>query len=280
RLMQLKTITRPASIQDDLLWDLLLHLLDFDRKTRFSAEQALQHPYFTSFQALNDISDDARSIAASALQGQQVGDRSITAYDTDVTYTVSGSEIKKAINYNPDVDLQPIYNQIPEYQHSQFNSSYIQSLSNQVLKNPVKQFKQSYPQAPPPVIPIAPPSYIPSATQTQLSEDQQLQQQQLIQEIKKRQNPIQDKEDSNQQFVQTENQNIPEDVDISSEQQIPCDICKQLIRFSEYEQHQQKHKNEIEEQRKEKKELKELVVELMDTITDYWRYLITKIIER
>ncbi|KAA6377952.1 MAG: hypothetical protein EZS28_026521, partial [Streblomastix strix] len=116
KLMQLKTITRPASIQDDLLWDLLLHLLDFDRKTRFSAEQALQHPYFTSFQALNDISDEARSIAASALQAQQVGDRSVTAYDTDVTYTVSGTEIKKAINYNPDVDLQPIYNQIPEYQ--------------------------------------------------------------------------------------------------------------------------------------------------------------------
>ncbi|KAA6402326.1 MAG: putative myosin light chain kinase [Streblomastix strix] len=55
KLMQLQTINRPSSIQDNLLWDLLIHLLAFDRTKRFTAAEALQHPYFTNPQARNEI---------------------------------------------------------------------------------------------------------------------------------------------------------------------------------------------------------------------------------
>ncbi|KAA6399867.1 MAG: putative serine/threonine protein kinase [Streblomastix strix] len=54
-MRQNKTINRPSLIRDNLFWDLLLNLLQFDRTKRFSADQALQHPYFTSEQAQNEI---------------------------------------------------------------------------------------------------------------------------------------------------------------------------------------------------------------------------------
>lgn len=45
--MRSRRIDRPASIKDDLQWDLLIKLLEFDPNKRFSAAEALQHPYFT-----------------------------------------------------------------------------------------------------------------------------------------------------------------------------------------------------------------------------------------
>ncbi|KAA6374129.1 MAG: hypothetical protein EZS28_030343, partial [Streblomastix strix] len=51
KLMQQRQITRPKAITDNLLWDLLMKLLQFDKKDRPTAEQALQHPYFTGEQA-------------------------------------------------------------------------------------------------------------------------------------------------------------------------------------------------------------------------------------
>ncbi|KAA6356742.1 MAG: hypothetical protein EZS28_047732 [Streblomastix strix] len=74
--MRQKNIIRPSTIQDDLFWDLLIHLLIFDSDTRFLAAEALQHPYFTGPQAQLEISAEAKQVAASALQAQQNGETS------------------------------------------------------------------------------------------------------------------------------------------------------------------------------------------------------------
>ncbi|KAA6398525.1 MAG: putative Protein kinase domain containing protein [Streblomastix strix] len=138
KLMKLRTITRPSAITDDLLWDLLIHLLDFDRKTRFSAAEALQHPYFTGPQAQIEISAEAKQVAASALQAQQNGDTSITIYDINPSFTVCKSEIKSALNYNPDVDLQGVYNQIQQ-QQQQIYPSQQQPIQQKGKGNPFQQ---------------------------------------------------------------------------------------------------------------------------------------------
>ncbi|KAA6394809.1 MAG: hypothetical protein EZS28_009666 [Streblomastix strix] len=52
--MHLQTINRPSSIQDNLLWDLLVKLLSFDRKTRLSASDALSHPFFNRENIINE----------------------------------------------------------------------------------------------------------------------------------------------------------------------------------------------------------------------------------
>ncbi|KAA6401645.1 MAG: putative serine/threonineeeee-protein kinase Chk2 [Streblomastix strix] len=84
--IQLGALNRPIIIKDDLFWDLLENLLSFDRTKRFSAEQALQHPYFTSTQALNEISQESHQIAATAQLAKSNGDTNITIYDIDPSY--------------------------------------------------------------------------------------------------------------------------------------------------------------------------------------------------
>ncbi|KAA6389665.1 MAG: hypothetical protein EZS28_014809 [Streblomastix strix] len=101
-------ITRPTSIQDDQLWNLLTQLLEFDQNRRISAEQALQHPYFTSLQAQIEVSIEARQIALNAAIAFQNGDKQISKYDLDQTFTASTSEIKTFLNMNPEAEQQKI----------------------------------------------------------------------------------------------------------------------------------------------------------------------------
>ncbi|KAA6369540.1 MAG: hypothetical protein EZS28_034933 [Streblomastix strix] len=55
-------LEKPSEIKDDNLWDLLLKMLEFDPNKRISAAQALQHPYFTSPEAIADISSEQQKI--------------------------------------------------------------------------------------------------------------------------------------------------------------------------------------------------------------------------
>ncbi|KAA6380937.1 MAG: hypothetical protein EZS28_023536, partial [Streblomastix strix] len=112
KLMQLQTINRPSSIQDNLLWDLLIHLLAFDRTQRFTAAEALQHPYFTNPQAQNEISSQAQQIALNSQILKQNGDQSITQFDIDSSYIITSTEIKTGFGYDPLIEIQQIYKQI------------------------------------------------------------------------------------------------------------------------------------------------------------------------
>ncbi|KAA6386535.1 MAG: putative protein kinase [Streblomastix strix] len=108
KMMKEQQIVRPAAIKDDLLWNLLQKIFTIDKKDRPTAEQVLLDPYFTGEQALNEVSAEAKQITAASLTAQQNGDESINKYDINELYTIPKSEIKKAINYDPEIDLQQL----------------------------------------------------------------------------------------------------------------------------------------------------------------------------
>ncbi|KAA6381628.1 MAG: putative CAMK family protein kinase, partial [Streblomastix strix] len=86
KMGQLKYIKRPSEIKDDLLWDLLSQLLKFDANKRITAAEALKHPYFTSPEAIADISKEQKDLASLAAVAQLEGDSSITKFDKDPTF--------------------------------------------------------------------------------------------------------------------------------------------------------------------------------------------------
>ncbi|KAA6400880.1 MAG: putative SNF1A/AMP-activated protein kinase [Streblomastix strix] len=132
--MKMQRIEQFKLIKDNLLRDLLTKLLEFDPNKRFSAEQALQHSYFTSSQAFAEVNVEARQISLNASIAFQNGDKQITKYDLDQTFTAPTSEIMTFLNMNPEAEQQKILStRFNYYQQDQQDLQPIQ-ITPQVLQ--------------------------------------------------------------------------------------------------------------------------------------------------
>ncbi|KAA6368168.1 MAG: hypothetical protein EZS28_036305 [Streblomastix strix] len=87
--MQLKRIDRPEIIKDNLMWDLIINLLQFDPKNRLTASEALQHPFFTNVLAHIQITDEIRELTSQAEQ-----------------YKISGDSKNKQIQFHQQIKLK------------------------------------------------------------------------------------------------------------------------------------------------------------------------------
>ncbi|KAA6362605.1 MAG: hypothetical protein EZS28_041868 [Streblomastix strix] len=66
KINQMKSIERPAEITDNLLWNLLSQMLEFDPDKRIIAADAFMHSFFESPEAIADISEEQKKLASLA----------------------------------------------------------------------------------------------------------------------------------------------------------------------------------------------------------------------
>ncbi|KAA6367839.1 MAG: hypothetical protein EZS28_036634 [Streblomastix strix] len=95
KMTQMKSIKRPSQIKDKLLWNLLQSLLEFDPDKRITAAEALQHPYFTSPEAIADISIEQKDLATIAAFAELKGDKTITKFDKDPSFIFNQQQLNE-----------------------------------------------------------------------------------------------------------------------------------------------------------------------------------------
>ncbi|KAA6364992.1 MAG: hypothetical protein EZS28_039481 [Streblomastix strix] len=91
---ELESIERPKEITDDLLWNLLSKMLGFDPTKRITAADALLDPFFTSPEAIADISKEQKDMASKAVAAELNGDISITEFDKDPSYILKRNNLR------------------------------------------------------------------------------------------------------------------------------------------------------------------------------------------
>ncbi|KAA6383300.1 MAG: putative CAMK family protein kinase [Streblomastix strix] len=96
-MAKLKSIDRPSEIKDNILWDFLSRLLKFDSDKRITAAEALQHPYFTTPDAIADVSQEQLELALVADKMKENENSFITKFDIDPTFIVAESAIMNFI---------------------------------------------------------------------------------------------------------------------------------------------------------------------------------------
>ncbi|KAA6389144.1 MAG: hypothetical protein EZS28_015329 [Streblomastix strix] len=262
-LMRQQTINRPAAIRDNLLWDLLIHLLAFDRKDRPTAEQALRHPYFTGENAQKEIMADAFQIAVDARMAKKSGDTSITQYDIDASYIVSGIEIKAALiditNSQVNIramrkmrqDLQIQISKSLELSQSGFMSRLVEQHQDRAL------LEAQMPSQP--------------SDNIKFTDGFSPDQFNIAHQIADQQNADQN------QTGPTKAQIIHQQQNDQGNDLIPCDRCDEQVPFNQYQQHIYQHKSErrvnlIEEKlslRMKYQELKELITKIEDCLKSF-----------
>ncbi|KAA6393141.1 MAG: putative CAMK family protein kinase [Streblomastix strix] len=97
KITSMKSIERPSEIKDDLLWNLLSKLLEFDPNKRITAAEALNNPYFASLEAIADISKEQQDLAQLAIKAEKDGDSNITEFDKDPSCIAAESVIKQFV---------------------------------------------------------------------------------------------------------------------------------------------------------------------------------------
>ncbi|KAA6392838.1 MAG: putative Hsp70 family protein with protein kinase domain [Streblomastix strix] len=85
-LRDMPKIERLQKFENDILWDLLSKLLEFDPIERITAAEALQHSFFTSLQEFDDISPEQQDLALQAAAAELEGNENITEFDKDPTF--------------------------------------------------------------------------------------------------------------------------------------------------------------------------------------------------
>ncbi|KAA6377441.1 MAG: hypothetical protein EZS28_027032 [Streblomastix strix] len=64
KLSQMQGIERPPEITDNLLWELLSKMLEFDPEKRIIAHDALNLPFLNGSEASDDISEEQKKLAS------------------------------------------------------------------------------------------------------------------------------------------------------------------------------------------------------------------------
>ncbi|KAA6374451.1 MAG: putative protein kinase, partial [Streblomastix strix] len=95
KINQMKSIERPPEISDNLLWNLLSKMLEFDPDKRIIASDALIHPFLTSPEAEAEISPEQFKLAQKAVQAELAENHFIQGFDKTPTFIVAEKEIKK-----------------------------------------------------------------------------------------------------------------------------------------------------------------------------------------
>ncbi|KAA6364676.1 MAG: putative CAMK family protein kinase, partial [Streblomastix strix] len=83
-----RVLIRPPSITDNNLWNLLKRMLEFDRKVRISAPEALSHPFFTINQAQQEITKEQLQLAQASQINQRNGNLKITQFDINPNFII------------------------------------------------------------------------------------------------------------------------------------------------------------------------------------------------
>ncbi|KAA6382553.1 MAG: putative serine/threonine-protein kinase unc-51 [Streblomastix strix] len=91
-------LIRPWTIADNILWDLLQKMLQFDRNKRISAADALNHQFFTGKQAEREITIEQNQLSQIAYTALTNGDSTVTQFDTKPTFVLPLTIVNKIPN--------------------------------------------------------------------------------------------------------------------------------------------------------------------------------------
>ncbi|KAA6374477.1 MAG: putative serine/threonine protein kinase [Streblomastix strix] len=130
KMTQQMYIKRPPGITDDHLWNLISQMLDFNPDRRITATEALKHEYFTSSEAISDISPEQQELATKATELKEKGDKTISEYDINPTFIMPETVIS---NYFPKDELEELIQNNKENKTPKLKVKLIVKMNNKLM---------------------------------------------------------------------------------------------------------------------------------------------------